>query len=531
MKKSIFFLIAFMLFLNPSGAIPRTDIIDAFALEWPSDVSVSAEGAILMDADSGAVLYGKNIHETYFPASITKILTALVIVENCDLNEELTFSYSSIHDVEENSSNAGFAVGDTITVRDALYALLLKSANEAANALAEHCSGSVEEFAKLMNEKAKSLGCKNSNFRNPSGLNDENHYVTAYDYALISQAAFDNPLFVEIDSTTFYHLPKTKNYPEGQTIYTHHAMLKRSNQLYYPGIFGGKTGYTTLAGNTLVTGAQRDGLRLITVVLNSKKTHYQDTKALLDFGFSEFENVDIAELDPDFFSVMEDIHLIQDNSPAIRMESGRSVTLPKEVDVTDVGRIIRYDLEEQEFSDVVAKVSYSIEDRVIGSTYLLSNLSAEKEHIASDAKNGETVSAGSQESNLNNAVVDPGDFPETFAGESQIFGDESMEEIAVSSQIASEEATAVMTDASQITNEEMTTKGGTEGTSGSAWAGMVEKIEKYLYFIYVLATFLIMALLILLLKLILFIKDRIAIRRSRRRRSAKRRANMEKRDE
>ena len=173
--------------------------LKAFAyVDWPENVNVLSEGAILMDADSGAVIYGKNMHEHYYPASITKILTALIVVENCNLDDTVTFSRNAVYNVESGSSSAGIDVGDTLTVRDCLYAMLLQSANEAANALAEHTAGSIDAFAKMMNDKAASLGCKDSHFANPSGLNDPEHYTSAYDYALISRAAFKNPTVPEI---------------------------------------------------------------------------------------------------------------------------------------------------------------------------------------------------------------------------------------------------------------------------------------------------------------------------------------------
>ena len=127
---------------------------------WPSEIAIQAEGGILMDADSGCVIFGQNIHQQFFPASITKILTALIIVERCDLDDTITFSHNAVYNVERGSTSAGYDTGDQITVREALYAMLLKSANEVANALAEHCAGSIEEFAVLMNEKAAELGCK-----------------------------------------------------------------------------------------------------------------------------------------------------------------------------------------------------------------------------------------------------------------------------------------------------------------------------------------------------------------------------------
>ena len=180
--------------------------INPSASTWPSDVSVEADGAIVIDAESGTVLYEKNSNNRYFPASITKILTALIVIEKCNLEDSLTFSYNAVHNVEAGSSSAGFSVGDTVTVKDALYAMMLQSANEAANALAEHCAGSIEEFSKLMTDKAVALGCTNSNFMNPSGLNNPEHYTSAYDFALISREAFLNPTLLEIASSVTYHL-------------------------------------------------------------------------------------------------------------------------------------------------------------------------------------------------------------------------------------------------------------------------------------------------------------------------------------
>ena len=228
------------------------------APSWPSGIAIEAEGGIVMDADSGAVLYGKNMNESYFPASITKILTALIVIENCDLDDVVTYSHNAVYNVEAGSSSAGIDEGDQLTVRDSLYAMLLKSANEAANGLAEHTAGSIEEFAEMMNEKAASLGCTDSHFVNPSGLNDPEHYTSAYDMALIAQAAFRNETFTEIDSKLYYDIPPTKLNPEGIRVYPGHKMLKKNTSQYYSGIIGGKTGYTSLAGNTLVTCAERD---------------------------------------------------------------------------------------------------------------------------------------------------------------------------------------------------------------------------------------------------------------------------------
>lgn len=343
------------------------------APEWPSNVSIEAEGGIVIDANSGAVLYGKNMHVTYFPASITKILTALIVIENCDLNDIVTFSHNAVYNVESGSSNAGLDEGDQLTVQQCLYAMLLRSANEAANALAEHTAGSIEAFSVMMNAKAQELGCTDSNFCNPSGLNDPNHYTTAYDMALISKAAFENDIFVEIDSTTYYDLPVTKQNPEGLRIYPGHRMMKKNMSEYYDGIIGGKTGYTTLAGNTLVTCAERNGMKLITVVLNGHQSHYRDTRAMLNFGYENFKSLKIGDYDTTYSSIDNDLSIAglpTANLASLSIEKNRTITLPNDGEFTDCDSTISYTLPAYAPETAVAQISYSYNDRNIGYTYL-----------------------------------------------------------------------------------------------------------------------------------------------------------------
>lgn len=346
------------------------------ALAWPSNVSIEAEGGIVMDADSGAVLYGKNLHEPYFPASITKILTALIVIEHCDLDEIVTYSHNAVYNVESGSSSAGIDEGDQLSVRDSLYAMMLKSANEAANGLAEHTAGSIEAFAEMMNEKAAALGCTDSHFVNPSGLNNPEHYTSAYDMALIAQAAFQNEIFTEIDSTLYYDIPPTKRNPEGIRVYPGHKMLKKNTAQYYPGIIGGKTGYTSLAGNTLVTCAQRDGMKLITVVLNGHQTHYSDTKALLDFGFENFKSIAPADYDPTYAAMENDMTisgLPTTNLSVITLDSDDRISLPKNADITDTLSSIHYELPESAPELAIAQIRYDYNGRNIGSMYLMRN--------------------------------------------------------------------------------------------------------------------------------------------------------------
>lgn len=247
---------------------------------------VASQGAVLYDVTNNRFLFEQNADTRYYPASITKLMTALLVLENSNLNDTVTFSQSAVTNLESGAVTLKIKAGDKFSVKDCLYALLLKSANEVANGLAEHVSGSVSGFADLMNQKAASLGCTNTHFVNPNGLNNTDHYTTARDMALIAKAAFANPTLSQIASTISYDFPATASVPTVRKLTIGHKMISSANAEYYQGIVGGKTGYTSLAGNTLVTCAERDGRRLIAVVLKSKQTHYTDTKALLDYGFA-----------------------------------------------------------------------------------------------------------------------------------------------------------------------------------------------------------------------------------------------------
>ena len=271
---------------QPSGAVQpgngASGAVDTSAIQQPV---IAAEGAVLMDAATGNVLFAKNGETKFYPASITKLMTALLVAENCQLDDKVTFSATATTNLEAGAVSINMTAGDSMTVRQCLYALLLKSANEVGNALAEHVAGSNAKFADMMNAKATALGCTNTHFANPHGLNDTNHYTTPHDMALIARAAFQNEVVKTVASTRTYTLPPTIKNPSGLTVTMGHKMLNPSDARYYPGVIGGKTGYTSKAGNTLVTAVEKDGVRLIAVIMKSKSTHYTDTKALFDYGF------------------------------------------------------------------------------------------------------------------------------------------------------------------------------------------------------------------------------------------------------
>ncbi|HHW66679.1 D-alanyl-D-alanine carboxypeptidase family protein [Defluviitalea raffinosedens] len=257
---------------------------------------IQSDSAILIDAKTGAVLYEKNIHKRQFPASITKIMTALLAVENGNLDDIITFSYEAVHSIEYGSSHIGMREGEQITLRDALHGMLLMSANEVSNAIAEYIDGSIEKFAEHMTDRAKEIGAYHTNFVNPHGLHNENHYTTAYDMALIAREALKYDTFREIIGTATYIIPPTNLVDEPRYLSHQHRLFnqKAYANSYYEGCIGGKTGFTNEASHTLVTYAERNGIELIVVTLKSEKqAMYDDTRNLLDYGFDHFEMVTI----------------------------------------------------------------------------------------------------------------------------------------------------------------------------------------------------------------------------------------------
>ncbi|MDO5348813.1 MAG: D-alanyl-D-alanine carboxypeptidase family protein [Lachnospiraceae bacterium] len=348
---------------------------------WPADTGIQAEAGIVVDEETGAVLFGQNIHLPYAPASITKLLTALVVIENSpSLDDTVVFSHDAVYNVESGSGNAlGLEEGDQLSVRDCLYALLLRSSNQAANALAEYVGGTREGFVAMMNEKIRSLGCTESNFANPSGLNDENQYVSAYDMAIIGRAAFANETLMEINSSTTYRLPSTINNPEGRQVNMEHKLLITTDETspnYYPAAVAGKTGFTSIAGNTLVTCAREGERSLVSVVLKSNQTHYTDTIALLNFGFQNFQNLDATGDEATLFGA-EGTLTIGDQTyqrEELEVQGSRLVTVPTGATLADVDRelVTGEEMDAWIPEDAVAEIRYTYDERVVGRSYFVS---------------------------------------------------------------------------------------------------------------------------------------------------------------
>ncbi len=269
---------------------------------FAAEPEIASTAAILVEESTGKILYEKNAYEKMYPASTTKIMTAILILENCKLDEMATVSYNAVYSLPSGYVNASLQEGEEMSINDLMYALMVKSANDAAIVLAEHMSGSVQNFAKMMNEKAASLGCQNTHFVNPNGVHNDNHYTTAHDLYLIASYCMKNENFRRYVSTVSYTLPATNKYlAKDRVCTTTNEMLRSKSKYYNENIIGIKTGHTTEAKNCLVSGAVQNNIELISVVLHSGTNReglserYVDTQALFDYGFKDFAFTDIVK--------------------------------------------------------------------------------------------------------------------------------------------------------------------------------------------------------------------------------------------
>jgi len=266
-----------------------------------ANLEIFSEAAILIHKDTGKVLYSKNAEQKMYPASTTKILTAILAIEHYSLEEKLTASYESVMSIPSGYSNAAIQVGESLTVKELLEVFLVHSANEAGFILAENISGSFSKFANLMNKKTEEIGCKNTHFTNPSGLHDEDHYTTAYDLALIAQYCMNNETFRNFVSMTSCTIAPTDKYEERYFRNTN-DMLNSKSEYYNENIIGIKTGYTSQAQNCLISGYKKGNIELISVVLGAPASagekglsgKYTDTQTLFNYGIENFSYKDIA---------------------------------------------------------------------------------------------------------------------------------------------------------------------------------------------------------------------------------------------
>lgn len=338
--------------------------------DWPEGPIVGAESAIVMEVDTGAILYSKNIDESLYPASITKMMTSLLVMENCNLSDIVTVSDNAINNTEWGSSRIGLQAGEQLSVEECLYGLLLGSANEVAYALAEQVGGDLDTFVGMMNQKAAELGCTNTHFANASGLPDENHYVSAHDMALIAREFFKNETLSLISGTYSHTIPPTNKVNEERPLTNHHKMVT-GEKYEYEGIVGGKTGFTQEARQTLVTCAQRNGIRLICVVMKDESPNqFLETADLLDYGFNNFQKLQISDYETrynlnskTFFETKLDV--MGSSKSILTLNKSGFVIIPKTLEFDNADVSVEY-LDND--SDAIAKLLYSIDGNYVGQT-------------------------------------------------------------------------------------------------------------------------------------------------------------------
>ena len=334
---------------------------------WPDAPETLSPGVILMEESTGTILYEKNSDEAHYPASITKIMTTLLALENGNLSDMVTFSDDAIN----NTEGSGIArdYGEQMTLEQCLYGVMLESANECAYAVAEHVGGTVENFVDMMNAKAKELGCTNTHFANPHGLQDENHYTTAHDMALIAQAAYQNETFRIIIGTKMYTIPPTNKHAEETVLRNHHDMLctyHNANRKYlYPYCVGGKTGYTATANSTLVTYAEKDGMTLICVVMNTQSPNqFIDTVNLFDYAFDNFQVLNVAENDTDYSAeTTVDNGNLNNIAPFVELDKEAVIVLPKTAEFSDTSSSVEYNDSDPE---IAGSITYTYAGRNVG---------------------------------------------------------------------------------------------------------------------------------------------------------------------
>lgn len=337
--------------------------------------NITAESAILIDANTKTVLYEKNGYDKHYPASITKLMTALLSIENLSPNDTITFSEEAIFGIEPGSSHIGINVGEQLTVDQALHGLLLMSANEVANGLAEAVSGSIDAFAERMTERAKELGALNTHFVNPHGLHNVDHYTTAYDMALIGSYLAENEYFLQIMKDSSYEIPSTNKTDETRYLYQQHKMLNplRDATIYREDVIGGKTGYTDEARHTLVTMAKQGDTTLVAVILQSERDSlYTDTAQLLDYGFDSYHSLTLYTAD----DILKTLPVYTVKSGQVYQSANSGLGLSEDVSAIVLNTITKDDIElsfdlpdkldsNVKMGDVVGSVSFMLNSKLL----------------------------------------------------------------------------------------------------------------------------------------------------------------------
>lgn len=366
---------------------------------WPAGPVVGAESAILMELQTGTILYAKNIHQREYPASTTKILTTLIAAERCQMDEIVTFSHDAVFDTPWDSSHIAMDVGQELTMEQCLNAILIRSANEVCYAVAEHITGTTDwqVFSDIMNERAGELGCLNTHFINPNGLPDEDHYTTAYDLAMIGRAFFANEMLCKITLSPRIDFPATDKLPQGK-LENNHMEIIPGGTYAYEYIVGCKTGYTDDARSCLVSCAEKDGLKLICVVMRDEApNHYEDTISLFEYGFSNFERVNVAQTETKYnidntglFYSGNDI--FGSSRPFLSLNKEDFIVLPRTIPFEEVSSSISYEAADE---SQAAVISYSYQEVPLGTVRVDFNADSQEPSIF-DMKGGEGAAAPDQ---------------------------------------------------------------------------------------------------------------------------------------
>lgn len=347
---------------------------------WPEGPAIGAESAILMEMNTHTILYAKNIHEELYPASTTKIMTCLLAAQNCNLDEKVTFSHNAVYNVPSDGSNMGIDEGETITLEQAMYGVLVGSANEAASAVGEHVAQALgkeptqKAFAEIMNEKAAQLGCQNTHFTNANGLFDENHYTSAYDLALIGCEFFNNELLCKMSSTPNYNIPPSATQPDDIWVNSKNKLF-HGKEYEYEYLLGSKTGFVSQSRQTLVSGAEKNGMKLVCVVFMEETPHqFEDTIKLFNYGFENFKKLVVNENESkykinsvDSFDTGND--LFGDSTPLMTMDKDAYIILPNTAEFSDVASTLNYTSDH--ISDVIATVEYTYSGVSVGNCNIL----------------------------------------------------------------------------------------------------------------------------------------------------------------
>ena len=333
---------SFSLFLSPVQAGHVTQAVTSSSLDanWPAGPAISSQTAILIEATTGTILYEKDAHKQMYPASITKILTTLIATEMCELDERVTFTEATLATIPFDSSRIWVDRGNYMNMEDCLKAILVMSANDVAAGVAEHIGGTLEAFADIMNERAAELGCLNSHFVNAHGYHDPDHYTTAYDMAQIGRVFFENDLLCTFAKERNFRHGPVEGQPKPINEWNSNKLLA-TREYEYEYLVGAKTGYTSDAGQTLISCAQKDGMKLICVVMNAVKPgQYEDTITLFDFGFSNFTTANIYDNDKTYVSTdssygMDVVDVFGNSSPLLNMDRNSIIVLPKAASFAD----------------------------------------------------------------------------------------------------------------------------------------------------------------------------------------------------